>query len=135
MEDGTAFRLICALLLTVLKQGKYLARIRPHQHTGLIPKAARDDLKFHRQYWKSFQTICGEPFTTKTPADQHVALRTFLWQKFSTDPYGKGMVPPKGKRAKQLSWDGFWLTESELNFIVDAVIAAYYHERSSADAI
>ena len=53
----------------------------------------------------------------------------------STDPYGKDMVPPEGRRAKQLSWDGFWLTESELNFIVDAVIAAYYYERSSANAI
>ena len=84
---------------------------------------------------KKFQTVCGDPFTTKTPADQYIALRTFLWQKFSTDPKGKDMVPPEGGRAKQLSWDGFWLTKSELNFIVDTVLEAYHHERASLGAI
>ena len=107
VEEGTAFRLICDLLLTVLKHGHFLKRIRPDKCTGLVPKAARDTTKFHRQYWKAFQTICGDPFTTKTPADQYIALRTFLWQKFSTDPKGKDMVPPEGGRAKHLSWDGF----------------------------
>ena len=135
VEEGTAFRLICDLFLTVLKQGDFLKRIRPHEDTGLIPKAARNTTKFHRLYWKTFQTICGDPFTTKTPADQYIALRTFLWQKFSTDPKGKDMVPPKGGRPKPLSWDGFWLTKSELDFIVDIVLEAYHHERASLGAI
>ena len=59
VEDGTAFRLICDLLLTVFERGNYLKRIRLHERTGLIPKAARDTTKFHRQYWKAFQTICA----------------------------------------------------------------------------
>ena len=134
VKDGTAFRLICDLLLTVFERGNYLKRIQVHERTGLIPKAARDTTKFHRQYWKAFQTICGEPFTILTPADQHFALKAFLWQKFSTDPSGKAMVPPAGETAKRLSWDGFWLTESEVNFIVEAAMSAYYHERSSSEA-
>ena len=131
MKDGTAFRLICDLLLTVFERGDYLKRIR----AARIPKAACDTTKFHRQYWKAFQNICGRPFTILTPADQHFALRAFLWKKFSTDPSGRGMVPPTGVTAKQLSWDGFWLDESDVNFIVEAVLSAYYHERSSTEAI
>ena len=45
------------------------------------------------------------------------------------------MVPPAGKTAKRLSWDGFWLTESEVDLIVEAVMSAYYHKRSSSEAI
>ena len=135
VEEGTAFRLICDLLLTVLNLGDFLTRIRPHECTGLVPKAARNTTKFHRLYWKTFQIICGDPFTTKTPADQYIALRTFLWQKFSTDPKGKDMMPPKGRRAKPSLWEGFWLTQSELNFIVDIVLEAYHHENARHDAI
>ena len=50
VKDGTAFRLICDLLLTVFERGNYLKRIQVHERTGLIPKAARDTTKFHRQY-------------------------------------------------------------------------------------
>ena len=135
MEDGTAFRLICNLLLTVFDRGNYLKRIRADERTGLIPKAARDTTKFHRQYWKAFQTICDKPFTILTPAGQQYALKAFLWKKFSTDPSGKAMIPPAGVTAKQLSWNGFWLNESEVNLIVETVMAAYYHERSSSEAI
>ena len=110
-------------------------RIRLHERTGLIPKAARDTTKFHRQYWKAFQTICGEPFTILTPAGQHFALRAFLWKKFSTDPSGKAMVPPAGVTAKRLSWDGFWLDESEVEHIVQTVMTAYNHECSRSEAI
>ena len=102
VKDGTAFRLICDLLLTVFERGNYFKRIQADERTGRIPKAARDTTKFHRQYWKAFQTICGEPFTILTPAGQHFALRAFLWKKFSTDPSGKGMVPPAGVTAKRL---------------------------------
>ena len=135
VKDGTACRLICDLLLTVFERGNYLKRIQVHERTGLIPKAARDTTKFHRQYWKAFQTICDKPFTILKPADQHFALKAFLWQKFSTDPSGKAMIPPAGKTAKRLSWDGFWLTESEVDLIVEAVMSAYYHKRSSSEAI
>ena len=45
------------------------------------------------------------------------------------------MIPPAGVTAKQLSWNGFWLNESEVNLIVETVMAAYYHERSSSEAI
>ena len=44
------------------------------------------------------------------------------------------MVPPAGETAKRLSWDGFWLTESEVNFIAEAAMSTYYHERSSSEA-
>ena len=54
VKDGTTFRPICDLLLTVFERGNYLKRIQADERTGRIPKAARDTTKFHRQYWKAF---------------------------------------------------------------------------------
>ena len=128
VEDGSAVRLIWELFLGVLREWKYLERIDVDRRTGLIPKAARDTTKFHREYWSDFQNICGQPFTTLSQANQYAALKTFLWRKFSTDPSGQFMVPPDGMRPKVLSWLGFWLTEDEVVKITEAVISAYHLE-------
>ena len=130
VEDGAAFRLICDLLLGVLREWKFLERIEVDKKTGRIPRAARDTTKFHRVYWKDFQVICLQPFSELTEAEQYAALRLFLWRKFSTDPSGKAMVPPEGKKAKKLSWAGFWLTEVEVESISEAVMSAYFIRRS-----
>ena len=129
VEDGSAVRLIWELFLGVLREWKYLERIDVDRRTGLIPKAARDTTKFHREYWYDFQAICGQPFTTLSQANQYAALKKFLWKKFSTDPSGKAMVPPTGTKAKELSWVGFWLTEREVDSIIEAVMSSYLQQR------
>ena len=50
VKDGTAFRRICDLLLTVFERGNYFKRIQADERTGRIPKAARDTTKFHVLY-------------------------------------------------------------------------------------
>ena len=128
-EDGEVSKLICELLLGVLRERNFLERIRVDESTGLIPKAARDTTTFHRKYWKDFQGICGQPFTTLTQANQYAVLREFLWQIFSTDPSGEAMLPSDGELAKQLSWAGFWLTECEVDSIIEAVMSGYLQQR------
>ena len=129
-KDGTSFRLLGSCFLKILEDWGLLKRIDSVRVSGLVPKAAHDTTKFHRVYWKDFQTICGQPFGELTQAQQTTALRTFLRQKFSTDPFGETMVPPKGRTRKLLSWAGFWLTEAEVVQITEAVLVAYEIQRT-----
>ena len=76
--------------------------------------------------WPTVYYINGSRSTFRT--------KGFPMAEVSTNSFGKAMVPPTGETAKRLSWDGFWLTESEVNFIVEVAMSAYYHERSSSEA-
>ena len=127
-----AFRLLGDSFLKILHDWDLLKRIDSVRVSGHVPRAAHDTTKFHRVYWKAFQRVCGQPFGELARAQQTTALRNFLWQKFSTDPSGRAMVPPKGRRRKKLSWAGFWLTEEEVMQISEAVIAAYHMHRDGA---
>ena len=129
-KDGTSFRLLGCCFLKILEDWELLKRIDSVRVSGFVPRAAHDTTKFHRVYWKDFQTICGQPFGKLTRAQQTTALRTFLRQKFSTDPFGKTMVPPEGSTPKLLSWAGFWLTEAEVGQITEAVLVAYEIQRT-----
>ena len=138
VEDGADFRQLGAYFLTILHLWRLVDRIDSFRESGRIPLAARDVTKFHREYWTSFQRICGEPFGEPaatfgrlTEPQQITAFKRFLFQKFSTDPRGRRMVPTEGTTPKKLSWVGFWLTEVEVERISVAVVTAYHqrHER------
>ena len=132
VEDGDAFRFISDAFLEILHALKLVDRIDCVRASGNVPRAACDTTKFHRVYWKAFQRICVQPFGELTQEQQTTALKMFLRQKFSTDPHGRTMVPPKGRRRKRLSWVGFWLTEEEISYISESVMAGYYIQRNHA---
>ena len=132
VEDGDAFRFISDSFLEMLYAWNLVDRIDCVRASGNVPRAACDTTKFHRVYWKAFQRICVQPFGELTQEQQTTALKMFLRQKFSTDPHGRTMVPPKGRRRKRLSWVGFWLTEEEVSYISESVMAAYYIQRDHA---
>ena len=138
VEDGADFRQLGTYFLAILHLWGLVDRIDSFRESGRIPLAARDVTKFHREYWTSFQRICGEPFGELaetfgklTETQQITAFKRFLFRKFSTDPHGRTMVPPEGTTPKKLSWAGFWLTEVEVERISVAVVTAYHqrHER------
>ena len=125
VKDGAAFRFLGGSFLQILHDWDLLKRIDSVRVSGDVPRAACETTKFHRVYWKAFQRVCGQPFSELTPEQQATALKKFLRQKFSTDPSGRAMLPPKGRRPKKLSWAGFWLNDEEVIGISESVIAAY----------
>ena len=125
-EDGDHVRLVFEFFLTILKDSKYLERIQPNDNTGQIPLAARDTTKFHRVYWSAFQQVCGAEFHSLSYDEQRTALTNFFLKTLSTDPEGKQMEPPTGKKRKTLSWRGFWLSDEEAKDIVETILQ-YYH--------
>ena len=108
----------------------YIYRIEPDCNTGLIPLAARNTTKFHRVYWTAFQEVCGAEFHSLSYDEQRTALTNFLLKKFSTDPEGKQMKPPAGKKRKTLSWQGFWLSDEEAKDIVETILQCYHTHRA-----
>ena len=67
------------------------------------------------------------------PEQQSVALRTFLFKKFTTDKDNCVMRPenPKRRRRADVSWSEFYMTEEELDEIVEAVLQEYPVARSA----
>ena len=56
------------------------------------------------------------------------------WREGGREGGTQGGTEIGGERGRREGgW--FWLSESEVNLIVETVMAAYYHERSSSEAI
>lgn len=125
VEEGSAMGILFSLLLEDFKISKIIERVQPG-FGGLVPAACGDPLKFHRVYSCDFKKNCGaQSFEELSASEQRAKLTTFLFAKFSTDPFGKRMVPENGKRRKTLSWTGFYITDDELPRIVERVMIAY----------
>jgi len=55
-------------------------------------------------------------------------FRKFLVEKFSLDPKRKCMLPGPGAKRKKRNdacWNDFWLTDAELDGLVQEVMVAY----------
>ena len=126
IEDGADFRQLGTYFQAILHHWGLLDRIHSFRDSGRVPRAACDVTKFHREYWVAFQNICEKPFRELARAQQTTAFETFLFEKFSTDPKKRRMVPIKGTKPRKLSWAGFWLTQVEVERISAAVVTAFH---------
>ena len=119
-EHGDELGVFFRMFLACIKEGtdgegqSFLSRIKKNQK-GEYPRASVDPVVFHMTYWKYFR---GIPFTELSIEEKCAVFQDFLQKKFSVDPYGKAMLPPAHRRPKKLSWEGFWLSDTELNEIM-----------------
>ena len=124
VEEGETMSVLFGILLEDFRTSKIIDRVQPGVG-GDVPAPCRDPVKFHKSYSSDFKKCCGCDFEELSPSEQRAKLTAFLFQKFSTDPKGKHMVPADGKRRKTLSWIGFYITDDELPRLVDRVMLAY----------
>ena len=97
-------------------------------HMSFKPKATRDKEYFHHIYWTKFVELCWKPWLEMTSPEKKQALRAFIFSKWSLDPKRLCMLPElEHNRSKRndACWHGFWLLDSEVDQIVDQVMAAY----------
>ena len=97
-------------------------------HMSFKPKVTRDKEYFHHIYWTKFVELCWKPWLEMTSPEKKQALRAFIFSKWSLDPNRRCMLPElEHNRSKRndACWHGFWLLDSEVDQIVDQVMAAY----------
>ena len=123
-QEGNELSVVFGIFLEELRDTKIVERVQPGKD-GKIPAQCYDAIKFNKTYAVPFQKLCMQPSKELSASAQRETLRRFLFQKFSVDPEGLHMTPPPGKRLKTLSWQGFYMTDTELSTIVDRVVTVY----------
>ena len=132
IEEGNAVRELFEILLAEFRRTQIIDRVKPGRGQKAVPKQCSDPIAFHESYATGFVKSYDGNFDELEATDQCQVLESFLRAKFSTDKYGKCMVPEDLKRRKVLTWSGFYITEDELQDILKQVLTAYRHSRASA---
>ena len=126
-EEGDFVNLLLSLLLHEMKIQKYMDRM------SNSPLQARCVDELHSKNWKRFAG-----WTSMTFSQQAQCLREFLLFKFSMDPQNVCMLPGIGAKRKHRNnaqWNGFELTDAEMERLVADVMREYAEAiRQSAPA-
>jgi len=92
------------------------------------PRATGDKDLFHYIYWMKFAAMCTPPWLEMTTPQKGRMVRAFIFEKFTSDPRGRCLLPEVRQKRKKRSdayWPDFWLSETEVDGIVAQVMAAY----------
>ena len=106
----------------------FLDEIRDRGHLKQMvyrPRTSHDIHRLHSVWWSSFTK--GIMWGAMTYAEKRIHVRQWLFMKLSNDPLSQCMSPqPGAKRSKnQLKWEGFDITDAELDDIVSSMFSQY----------
>ena len=117
-EVNVLFNLVLEKLLVLNKSG-FIPRM------AQIPKGAVPQ-DFHRTNWRKFTKGMTIGQWSVMPHEQkYQHLHAWLFKKFTLDPQNKSMIPgsyEKWKPRNDACWEGFWMTDRELNGLVREVL-------------
>jgi hypothetical protein len=126
VEEGNDLGLLFRLFLNKIKERRYTERMTH------MPRACRNPIRFHQTYWTQFATSTYIPWLKMSAYQKQCHLHKFLRKKFSMDRKCKVMFPDTDRRRKGRNaacWEGFWLTDSEVDSIVSDVMEEYQQMR------
>ena len=131
-NEGDQIRSLFGLLLVALKQPR--SQLNNSSYADRMgeqlnwPRVVHCPEKFHQHYWMQFSNSCDHNWHTMTLGEKDEVLRAWLFLKFTMDPNAEVMNPEPGSRRKfcnDMSWRGFWLSEEELDCLVQEVLSEY----------
>jgi hypothetical protein len=111
----------------------FLAKIEAYGYRGRctkVPRTASDPIRFHQRNWTKFTENMLSSWGDMSMSKKRDHLHEFLTKKFSLDPSHDPQVMTPGKSCKrkkrnEAGWLGFYLSDAELNELVDDIMKDY----------
>jgi hypothetical protein len=117
--EGDDIKLLFQFFLDEVSRRGHLQRMHYRPHTTWNTE------KLHSAWWVPFTK--GISWCTMNRAAKRKHIRQWLFMKFSSDHHRQVMSPgPGGVRVKnQMKWEGFDITDRELDDIVNSMFSRY----------
>ena len=118
MEGDDIKRLFQFFLDEVLRRGHL-------QRMHFRPRVSWNTERLHQLWWMPFTK--GISWCTMKCAAKRKHIRQWLFMKFSNDRHRQVMSPgPRGFRVRnQMKWDGFDISDGELDDIINSMFLLY----------
>jgi len=113
--------LVFRLLLYKIKEQGYPLYVERMPNP---PRAIDAPVLFHRQHAVQFVTSAPVPWLGMSRREKRSHLRRWLFTKFTLDKERRVMLPRIANRRKarnEICWTGFWMTDQELDQLVQEI--------------
>jgi hypothetical protein len=119
----------------------FLSKIKEYGYAGRMkrtPKSYEDPTRFHQKFWVKFTNMQGPTWQEMSHEQKRWHLWKFLMTLFSLDPLHRGMLPGpyiEYKRRNDACWEGFWMCDEELAWLVFDIMEDYRRQSERTETI
>ena len=120
VSEGDAIFELFERLLHTMRNNGYMTRLMA------TPKNSQDVMSFHQSNWIQFVLLADNQWLAMSDDEKRDHLRVWLFGKFSVDRRNVTMLPddPNDRRPNNAGWIGFYMTDAELERVVNEIFPA-----------